>query len=197
MVRGGKSHADERRFFPSPDRRSFGSASERNLLTMSTHILGDLTAFLDAIFTDLAKQGVDVSCYELDHLCYRVATPALYEAKKREIEVQAHLLSEAQINGRPIATYELHQPVIYKGRRIAIVEIPYPKPGKTIETGLEHVEFVIHEPFESFLKLYPHLPFGLEGMKKAHNPEIELNLTVGNVKFHHTSLKDAIAREQA
>ena len=44
-------------------------------------IVGDVNAFLDNIFSSLEKNGIDVSEYFMDHLCFRVATIEEYEKK--------------------------------------------------------------------------------------------------------------------
>ena len=79
--------------------------------------------------------------YEIDHLCYRVANLDRYETKKTELAQLGYLLSEAQVNGRPIATYKLKKPLEWShGKYISLVELPAPKPGKNYSEGLEHFD---------------------------------------------------------
>lgn len=164
---------------------------------MVTTVLGDIPSFLEYIFTELERLGLDVSAYFLDHLCYRVDTADLYEEKKKQMLSHAKLLSEALISGRPIATFELNEPILFRERSIGVVEIPHPKAGIQVKTGLEHVEFVIDEDFKSFLNRYSHLSFDQSGLAKQHNPELELKFVKANVKFHRVSLREAIARESS
>ncbi len=156
---------------------------------MTLSFLGDVQAFLTRIFQHLDQAGLHVEAYELDHICYRVTTGEGYEQKKRELEPHAKLLTETLINGRLIATYELSEPILFRERRISLIELPQPKAGKLVREGLEHVEFVIDEDFPTFLRRYPHLAFDTRGMDKPHNPEVELNFADVNVKFHHIALK--------
>lgn len=155
--------------------------------------------FLDQVFVNLERAGVDVAGFELDHLCYRVETLEEYRRFKTELVGKANLLHEAVIGGRPIATYELRTPIHYQRsgiqRKISILELPSPKPGSPYRSGLEHVEFVIDESFEAFLARYPQLIFDMSGANKASNPEVRLSFEDCSVKFHHQSLKEVIALE--
>lgn len=158
-------------------------------------LLGNAHLFLDCVFTRLAALGIDVRDCRLDHLCYRVASQQEYALLKTKFAQIATLLHEARIGGRPIATFKLAKPIEYKNRQIFCVELPAPKTGKTTQTGWEHVEFVIHESFEDFMRRYPQAVFDVSGIAKPHNPEIELVFEDCAVKFHHVALEDLVARE--
>jgi len=160
-------------------------------------ILGDIPAFLDRLFAELDRYDLDVDSLELDHLCYRVNSIEHYEQKKSELTRHARLLTEALINNRPIASFELFEPITYKQRKISVIELPAPKHGTTFYEGLEHVEFVITEPFDQFMARYPSLSFETSGMEKRYNPEIQLQFGDIAVKFHHCSLRDVIRAEQS
>lgn len=157
----------------------------------------DVQTFLSLIFSEMQRHGIDVTNYQLDHLCYRVATIDLYQEKNQELAGKADLLSEALIGGRPIASWLLREPIVFQNRCIHVIEVPAPKPGTAPETGWEHVEFVIPEGFAAFLQNHAHLPFDTSGLHKAHNPEVALKLGPLQVKFHLLSLQDAIRREKA
>lgn len=154
-------------------------------------VLGDWRAFLSRLFALLAAAKVDVAPYELDHVCYRADTLATYAAKKRELEALGRLLTEADVNGRPIATYFLREPLRYEGREIRLVELPAPKPSKPSAAGLEHAEFAVGA--ENMAKF---LAFDTTGLAKAANPEIELSFGPIAAKFHPTSLLDVIQTER-
>ena len=96
-----------------------------------TEVLGNPNGFLQTMFTHLASDRIDVSNYELDHICYRVETEARYEELKKILELSyAVLLSEAIIGGRFISTYRLKDPIRYINRTIYLLELPAPKPNK-------------------------------------------------------------------
>ncbi len=155
-------------------------------------ILGPITLFLDRIFQVLDQDGIDVSQYELDHICYRVETEEQYESLKTQLQPLGELLTESQIGGRPIATFKLFQPIKYHEREIWCLELPSPKEGSPYSEGFEHAEFVIDKPFEEFMSLYPSLTFKTKGMSKEVNPEISRKYGDLAVKFHHHTIEYVI-----
>jgi predicted metalloenzyme YecM len=60
---------------------------------------------------------------------------------------------------------------------------------------LEHVEFVIDQDFESFMRRYPDLQFDLKAITKESNPDISLKLGEYSVKFHNLPLDKVIEEE--
>ena len=156
--------------------------------------------FLNKIFGNLERVGVDVKGCVLDHVCYRVESIEEYERFKRELAGKAELVHEALISGRPIATYKLHSPLRYQRagevREISYLEVPSPKPGSPYRSGLEHAEFVTSETFEAIMARYSHLKFDMSGTAKAVNPELRLSFEDCSVKFHHQSLQDVITFEK-
>ena len=67
--------------------------------------------------------------------------------------------------------------------------------GKDVVEGYEHIEVVIKESFEAFMKAHCHLTFKTKAIVKELNPEIEVELPSGSVKFHHQSLEKVIQIE--
>ena len=107
--------------------------------------LGPISPFLQRIFTNLEKDHLDVSNFELDHICYRVETLPIYLSLKKMLSQQGPILSEEEVGGRLISTFKLNKPIIYQRRQINCIELPSPKQGSFYEQGYEHVEFVINE----------------------------------------------------
>ena len=159
-------------------------------------ILGDVEGFLERIFAGLEHLKLDVTPFELDHICLRVETLEDYEGKKAQLGTLAKLLIESEVNGRPIATFRLDEAVEFRGRKIFVVEIPAPKANRPKPAGLEHVEFVLPMGFEPFLKKYAHLKFDTRALGKGLNPEIELSLGELAVKFHLLPLERVIEIEK-
>ncbi len=154
--------------------------------------------FLDALFRGLAAAGVKADGLFLDHICYRVASLAAYEARKAELVRHGVLLHEALIGGRKIAAVKLRDPIPYMERRIPLVELPAPKAGSPYPEGWEHAELVIPQSFAAFMALHPNLAWDTAATAKAHNPELRLALPGGlSAKFHHASLEDVIRAERA
>lgn len=156
------------------------------------NILGPITPFLDRIFQFLDQDGIDVSLYELDHVCYRVETKEEYERLKTQLQPLGELLTESLIGGRLIATFKLFEPIRYKKRKIWCLELPSPKAGSPYKEGYEHVEFVIDKPFDDFMSLYPALTFKTKGMSKEVNPDISRKYGDLAVKFHHHTIEYVI-----
>lgn len=159
-------------------------------------IIGSPIPFLEKIFKNLEREHIDVTYLELDHLCYRVQTLEQYEIKKNELSKLAEILIEAPVNGRLISTFKLHSPIFFQNRTISLIELPAPKPGSHHGEGLEHVEFVIKDSFETFQEHYKHLSFNTKGAKKVFNPELEIEFSDCAVKFHHLSLEQVIQCEK-
>jgi hypothetical protein len=152
-------------------------------------IVGDYQAFLRQILQEITAAGFDLFDFaQMDHMCYRVASLKAYEAKKRELTAVGKLLGEVQVNNRPIATFRLNQPVLYKNWRIDAIELPAPKPGTTPAEGLEHVELVLFDDQEDFLKKYAGKKFELKAADRSINAEIGFKLPSFTVKFHLLSL---------
>ena len=162
---------------------------------MIAPLLGSPDAMLQRVYAALARHGLplDLPC---DHVCYRVATPARYDEIKQAMQPYGTLASEAVIAGRPIASFALHTPLVYGAQRIPCLELPSPKPGRDYAEGWEHAEFATGAPLEHFIARYPHVPFNLRAMGKAHNPEISLEVDAHTaIKFHPEPLLTVIEKE--
>jgi len=129
-------------------------------------------------------------------MCYRVPTLEKYHAKRKELLSVGKLLGEVQVNGRPITTFRLHTPVRYDEWRIDAIELPAPREGVETEEGLEHVEFVLFDSLEDFLKKYSDKQFNMDAADRGINPEIAFKLPSCTVKFHLLNLPTVVYLEQ-
>ncbi len=159
-------------------------------------IIGDPHLFLDQLFGMLSDIELNVEKYELDHLCYRVASADEYTEKKKALSSFGELLIESMVNGRMISTFKLHEPIVYKNRKIALLELPSPKPNHSYKSGLEHVEFVTKEPLQKIIDRYPQYSFEAFGIHKKINADITLKLGDYCIRFHNQSLEDVIKLEK-
>lgn len=155
-------------------------------------IISDPQVFLDDLFDK--AHGIDLKPYFLDHICYRVGSVEEYLEKKEQLKAHGDMLIESMVNGRMIATFKLHQPIVYKERLIDVVELPAPKPGHSYKSGLEHAEFV-SGPLSDVVEKYPHLEFDTSGINKAINADITLRLGEFCIRFHNQTLESVIAHE--
>lgn len=153
--------------------------------------------FARPLLAQLQELGLDDEYSTIDHVCYRVVDLATYELLKKECEATSTMLSEAYVNGRPIACFRLHHPIeLSSGNFIDVLELPAPKPGVTYANGFEHIEVVTKGTLESFKAKFSHLPFDLHNFGARINRDISLKLTGGLVKFHEKSLAAIISEEQ-
>lgn len=159
-------------------------------------IIGDYEAFLTDILGRVKAEGFDLKDFvQIDHMCYRAVSLENYESKKAELLGVAELLGETMVNGRPIATFRLNNPVIFKEWRIDAVELPAPKENDTHKERLEHIEFVIFDDMQKFLKKYNKHPFNLQSVDRGINPEVGLKLGDCSVKFHLLNLPTVVYLE--
>jgi len=151
-------------------------------------LLSSPKSFLEQLITQLRTLKIAIEDLPLDHICYRVETEARYQKLKVALSEIAIILAETSINGRPITTFRLYEPIVFEDRKIELLELPCPKPNNRYKEGFEHLEFVIKEPFEDFMNRYAHLTFDIKGINKAVNADIRLALGDYSVKFHHYPL---------
>jgi len=164
---------------------------------MLEKVIGDYNKFLENIFKNLEEFKIDVSTYELDHICYRVATLEEYHEKKGQLSEFGCLLVESEINSRNISTFKFYEPVIYLDREIFLIELPSPKRNINYPTGLEHVEFVTETDLRDFIAAFPAIDFDISNIIKPVNPEVRIAFPDGtSVKFHNESLEKVIEKEQ-
>lgn len=153
--------------------------------------------FLEQLFKSLGDTKIEISLHwDIDHLCYRVDSLNRYEELKTDFLTFARLLIESDVNGRPIATFKLNSPIVFKEWSIDVVELPAPKPSKSTPEGFEHIEVVCDESFSDLEAKYKHLKLDLGGLKKDFNQEFEVDLGERNLKFHHMSLESVIRVEE-
>lgn len=153
--------------------------------------------FLAKLLPELRASGIRIDGFACDHICYRVSTLEAYAQEKQNMQGLGVLLSEVPINGRPIASYKLHQPIQFENYSIPVLELPAPKPGHETRDGFEHIEFATGFHPKQFIELYPQIEFKTNGLHKRFNPEIEVKFASGSVKFHELSLEKVIEIELA
>lgn len=159
-------------------------------------VIGDPIVFLEDLFSRISDIELNVENYELDHICYRVGSIDEYKIKKEELASHGELLIESMVNGRMISTFKLHGPIVYKNRKIFLLELPSPKHLHSYASGLEHVEFVTKEPLQKIVDRYPQYSFEVFGIHKKINADITLKLGDYCIRFHNQSLEEVINLEK-
>ncbi|MEM1217944.1 MAG: GNAT family N-acetyltransferase [Bacteroidota bacterium] len=152
--------------------------------------------FLDQMEPAWQAASYSLAPQSIDHLCYRVASKDRYLSLKNYLEKEHTLLIESEIAGRPIATFQLQEPWIWKDQRIGVLELPAPKPEQPYPEGFEHFEVVVPESLEQFLRYYPQLQVEQPKRQDPLNPTLKRRLPNGVIKFHERSLAAVIELEK-
>lgn len=156
----------------------------------------DLHSFLQVVTAECSRLHLLDDTVEIDHVCYRVDSIQEYLRIVSALSPYGIPIADSMINGRPITTYLLNEPMIFKAWRIPCIEIPCPKPGRNYMTGWEHIEIVIGEKsmgctsnktfLESFVKKHTDIRFDLKAIDKEINADISIEIENGkySCKFH-------------
>lgn len=92
---------------------------------------------------DFAQQiGIDLRAWQIDHVAMRVNTEKEALAWRDALLENGQVLSQNQVNGRPIYLIKLHQPLSFLGKEVDVIELPFPKKNDTV-IGWEHIEIVV------------------------------------------------------
>ncbi|AKA17816.1 VOC family protein [Aeromonas hydrophila] len=156
--------------------------------------LGPMAPFVCQLLTELDALAIHPVAIEVDHLCYRAATLSEYQALKALLASHGDLLVEGMIGGRPIATYRLHQPVPHAHGIVPCIELAAPKPGRSHQAGLEHIELVVPS-LDVLLAAHPEVSFKTGNLRDERNPDVAVMLTSGQIKFHLRTLAEVIEEE--
>lgn len=164
---------------------------------MNKEIIGDYESFIESISDGLSRLGiVRAELSMMDHVCYRVETLERYQQILTRAATIGTLLGENIVNGRPIATFELHEYLEVDGWTVPYLELPAPKEGSSYQEGLEHAELVVIGSLERFVERHKELPFKRDGADKAINPEVGLKKEGISVKFHEQQLGAVVRIEK-
>lgn len=157
----------------------------------------DATRFLDSMISELKGAGLLTAIDVIDHICLRVTSLTEYEAWKTQLATFAVILTEAYINGRPIAVYKLNVSLKSGDFCVDVVELPAPKPDRHYAVGFEHIEAVCKIALADLLAQRSDLIFSLENFNAPINRDLQLKLNTGLIKFHDQSLEALIVEEAA
>jgi len=149
---------------PSLDKRRFDRAAA--------------TSFVAKLLEQAEQRGHPTRDWIIDHVCFRTETWSEYRSLVQVISNPTHdlygtVLSHAEVNGRPITTVRLSEPLHVGGKWIEAIEIPAPKENQFYKSGYEHIEVLVtHDVTES-----------------------SVTLDDGKIKFHHLPLSSTVAIE--
>jgi predicted metalloenzyme YecM len=136
----------------------------------------DYKPFLDKLFQKLDELKVDVSDLKLDHIAYKATLGEEYDQMKLKFLEIADMDHEFEVGKWLVSTYKLKIPLIYKNYKIPAIELIAPKDGSKVKSGLEHVEFVLNESFDSLMKKYPNLDWDTSNVEREEYSMLKLKL---------------------
>ncbi|GAA5188472.1 VOC family protein [Ferrimonas gelatinilytica] len=107
-----------------------------------SELMQQLPAFAERAGALADRLGLVRRQLQADHIALRVTELSDAIALKSAFMERGRLLSEKQINGRPIALIQLDLPIQVGPWAIELVELPFPD-GRKRPDGWEHVELVL------------------------------------------------------
>ncbi|HSX00138.1 MAG TPA: VOC family protein [Patescibacteria group bacterium] len=157
-----------------------------------TTVIGDYEKFIADLKQKLEDEGIEISHYPIDHVCYRVATPEEYRITQAALRSFSSELAVTVHNGREFSIFRLVQPLVAVDFNIPLIELPSPAEGKPYATGLEHMEVVIGEEFREFWETNRER-LTLDSDMEAANATARVTFADGRtVKFHAIPLDEAV-----
>ncbi|RTZ16366.1 VOC family protein [Vibrio aquaticus] len=192
-----------------------------NAELMPSQLTAKLDGFMHKIQSLSEILHIDLSPFQADHIALRINDTELAKLAHHEWQKQGQVISNAQINGRPIIVVAFDQPLQWQHWSIECLELPYPAEGKLYpEQSWEHVEFVVPsnaDTADAYLEdLKGHFPTLAEhwgelaekGVKvklsspkgegeRLNNPTVAFKYKGVCIKLHPHSLKQIVASEQS
>ncbi len=156
-------------------------------------VLDNYTTFIEGILKKINEFGIDVSDLNMDHIGYQASSNEDYDNLRTDFDKIGDYVSEKIVGGRRVGIYKLKEPLRYKQYVNEAIELVAPKEGQKCSSGLDHVEFVLKETFDSFMKKYPNLSWDTSKTNQPMFPMITLKLSnTTQVKFHYTPVLEIV-----
>lgn len=164
---------------------------------LGMNLINDVLYFLDTFVEKMKNTGIDVSELNLDHVAYQADSLEDYEKLKPFFENLSDYDHVAIVGDRRVAVFGLKEPIEYRGNRIVALELLEPKKGEICKSGWEHAEYVLNEPYKSFIEKYPNLNWNTSSIERSVYSHLKLRLDVDiQVKFHMFDILETIKLEE-
>lgn len=174
-------------------------------------LANDLPRFLQSLYHLAQRLGLELDALEVDHIAVRCHQNTTAERWKQGLLRIGELFSEKEIAGRPIALFELTQPLQVGPWQVSIIELPWPGQRLYHHEGWEHVEVVLRGDAETLgtralalmadegliqqgISVKSSAPQG-EG-ERLPNPTLAVTDGQVTIKFHPWSLKEIVESER-
>lgn len=159
-------------------------------------ILENRNAFIDRLYSKLEAFNIDTSSLEIDHLGYQTSSSQDYDQVVSTLADTATRLSESVVGGRRVGIYKLSEPLTYKDQSFSIFEIVEPKSDQIVDSGWEHIEFIVPSTIESFVNVYPEVDWDKSVIDREEFPMLILHLGDGlRAKFPRLGVEKELARQ--
>jgi predicted metalloenzyme YecM len=187
--------AEEAEQVPDPSLRSYDGGEEEAMADPVGDIIGDYRGFAAQQRDRLAARGIDISEYELSHVCYRVAEWDDYVRVRGLLEGHALANRENVWNGRPISLIVPAEPLeVLDGKTVPLIELIPPVHQRVYKMGLEHLGVVVGDTFDAFVEAHKPVLTGqqFQGPDSIPDPVYILMEDFTHVKFYRLSLRASV-----
>ncbi len=160
-------------------------------------IIGDYKGFAAQQRDRLLTRGIDISPYELSHICYRVPEWDQYLRVRSQLERHAISNRENVWNGRPISLIVFDDLEVLDGKRLPMIELIPPVHQRVYKMGCEHIGFVVSEEgFDAFVEEHKPVLTGqqFQGPDSTPDPVYILMEDFTHVKFYRLSLQASVEK---
>lgn len=192
-----------------------------NAELMPEQLLTKLDDFMHKIQTLSEILHINLSDFQADHIALRINDTELAQQAHQEWQKHGQVISQAQINGRPIVVILFDRPLSALQWQIECLELPYPAPGKEYpQQSWEHVEFVVPSAAQTAQTYLDDLKVRFPGLAKQweqlerlgikvklsspkgegerlNNPTVAFKYQGVCIKLHPHSLKRIVESEQS
>lgn len=172
-------------------------------------LLTDLPYFEQKLVIFAAKLDLDLAQFSADHISLRCHQTETAQRWRNGLQQCGNLISETQINGRPICLFDLTQSLSVGPWQIDCVELPYPGKKYYPHEGWEHVELVLPGDPQTLMTraralLPATLPVGFTSKfsspqgehERLANPTFAVSDGEITIKFHPYTLRQIIDSER-
>ena len=152
---------------------------------------------------------ISLTDFQIDHMSVRCHHRETAKRWRTGLLRCAHLMSENEINGRPICLFDLFQPLNVVSQEVFVIELPFPKGKVYPKETWEHVEMVIDVTPErlentAYALLPQPLPQGYSikvsqpkgQSERLPNPTLAVTNGLITIKYHPFTLKQIIESEK-
>lgn len=147
-------------------------------------ILENYSTFMRNVFSQLHKLGIDTDTLFVDHIGYQANSAKDYEDKLETLKTFGEIIGEHIVGGRRVCVINLNDSLNFEDNTFNIIEVFEPREGQIVQSFWEHIEFLVPDTLEEFIKLYPNIKWNTDALNREEFPMLILQLEDGlRVKF--------------